>query len=116
MRIQTDKVLEYSRPDIVLLDKTKRSCLVIDVACPFDTRVQDKEQEKITKYQDLKWELQRIWNCSVKVIPIVIGTLGTVSKSHSKWIKEVSDTINFDLMQKACLLGTARVLRYCLGI
>ena len=116
MRIQTDKVLEYTRPDIVLLDKINASCLIIDVACPFDTRVPDKEVEKITKYQDLKWEIQRIWKCRAKVIPIIIGCLGTISKNHLKWLKEISDTIIFDIIQKACLLGSARVLRYCLGI
>ena len=31
----------------------------MDVACPFDTRVQDKEKEKVGKYQDLKRELKR---------------------------------------------------------
>ena len=36
-------------------------CLIIDVACPFDTRVKDKEQEKIENYQNVKWELKRIW-------------------------------------------------------
>ena len=63
MQIQTDKVLEHSRPDIVLMDKAKRSVKIIDIACSFDTRVVEKEQEKVAKYQDLKWELNRIWNC-----------------------------------------------------
>ena len=31
-----------------------RTCSVIDVACPFDTRVLEKEQEKMEKNQDLK--------------------------------------------------------------
>ena len=63
MQIQTDKVLEHSRPDIVLMNKGKRSAKIIDIACSFDTRVVEKEQETIAKYQDLKWELNRIWNC-----------------------------------------------------
>ena len=44
MQIQTDKVLEHSRPDIVLMDKAKRSVKIIDIACSFDTRVVEKEQ------------------------------------------------------------------------
>ena len=79
--IQTDHRIEYNKPDIVVLDKQSRSCLVIDVACPFDTRVKNKEQEKVENYQDLKQEIGRVWNChEVKIIPIVTGALGTVPK------------------------------------
>ena len=35
-KIQTDNEIEHNKPDIVVLDKIKRKCLVIDVACPFD--------------------------------------------------------------------------------
>ena len=34
--------------------------MIIDVTCPFDIRVKDKEKEKIESYQDLKRELKRI--------------------------------------------------------
>ena len=42
-KIQTDNEIEHNKPDIVVLDKIKRKCLVIDVACPFDIRLKDKE-------------------------------------------------------------------------
>ena len=42
-RIQTDHQIEHNRPDVVVLDKIERSCYVIDIACPFDTRVLEKE-------------------------------------------------------------------------
>ena len=117
MKIQTDKVIEHSRPDIVIFEKEGRKCLLVDVACPFDTRVPDKEREKIDKYQDLKWEIKRIWGCSsVKVIPIVIGALGTISKSFFDYMDEINESLRFETLQKACLLGTARVLRYALNI
>ena len=29
-------------------------CFIVDVACPFDTRIAEKETEKIDHYQDLK--------------------------------------------------------------
>ena len=34
-----------------------------DVACPFDILVAEKEREKIDLYQDIKVEVQKIWNC-----------------------------------------------------
>ena len=50
-KIQTDNKIEHSNPEIVVLDKKERKCLIIDVACPFDTRVKEKEKEN--------WELPR---------------------------------------------------------
>ena len=52
---------------------------LIDIFVPGDRRVEDKEQEKVEKYQDLTKELKKIWNTSVTVIPIVIEALGAVS-------------------------------------
>ncbi|XP_065061308.1 uncharacterized protein LOC135688397 [Rhopilema esculentum] len=60
MKIQTDKILGHSRPDIVDFEKESRTCKIVDVACPFDTRVAEKEREKVDKYQELKYKLKRI--------------------------------------------------------
>ena len=45
--MQTDHVIEHSRADIVVLKRKK--CLVKDVACPFATRISEKEKEKVKK-------------------------------------------------------------------
>ena len=117
MKIQSDKILEHSRPDIIVFEKEKRTCKIVDVACPFDTRVAEKEREKVDKYQELKYELKRIWSCSeVTVLPAVIGALGTISKNFRQWINKIDPNICFGILQKACLLGTARILRYALDI
>ena len=80
MKIQADNIMEHPRQDIVVLKKEGRYCNV-DVSCPFDTHVVEKEKEKVGKYQDLKWEFKKIkfWSRSeVMVIPIVLGALGTI--------------------------------------
>ena len=48
--IQTDNQLNHNRPGIVIVNKARRSCLLIDIACPFDTRIEKKEKEKIDVY------------------------------------------------------------------
>ena len=91
------------------MKRKKRDCWIIDVACPFDTRVEEKEQEKLTKYQDLRREINKLWNCrNVNTIPIVVGALGTVGKRFSKWLKRINMEDSFELLQKSCLQGTAR--------
>ena len=114
--IQTDHVIQHRRPDVVLLDKTKKMCHLIDIAVPGDTRVASKEMEKIEKYQDLARELRKIWQVKVKVVPVVVGALGTIPKALGKHLDEIGTNVRVDLLQKAALLGTARILRKTLEI
>jgi len=39
-----------------------------------------KEADKILKCKDLTIEIQRMWNVKTKVIPVIIGATGTISK------------------------------------
>ena len=112
--IQTEKRIEHKKPDIVVLDKKQKLYLIIDVACPFDTRIKKKEQEKIEYYNDLKYEILKCWNKEVDkvmILPIVIGALGSVTNNLRKNLDKVDLHLGVDAIQKTCLLGTARVLR-----
>ena len=51
---------------------------------PGDSRIEEKEKDKIEKYQDLGRELQKIWNVKVKIIPLVVGSLGAIPKQFGK--------------------------------
>ena len=77
--VQTDHVIEARRPDLVVVDK-ERSCKVIDFAVPGDSRIEEKEKDKIEKYQDFGRELQKIWKVKVKIIPLVVGSLSAIPK------------------------------------
>ena len=57
-KIQTDQHLKHNRPDIVLHDKEKNECKIIGVACPFDGRVIEREEEKRenTRILEEKWQ------------------------------------------------------------
>ena len=84
---------------------------------PADVRVEEKEKEKVEKYQDLKKEIRRLWKLrNVEVVPVVIGALGSVSAEFDRWIGKLGITCNVEVMQKTALLGTARILRKVLEI
>ena len=82
--IQTDHVIQDRRPDVILIEKEKKECKIIDFAIPYDSTVNAKEMEKVEKYQDLAREVQKLWNMRTKVIPFIIGALWTTPKKHSK--------------------------------
>ena len=113
MCVQTDKVIQARRPDLVVVDKSKKEVLIIDFAVPADKNVREKESEKITKYQDLKMEIKRLWKMKrVRVIPLVVGALGSIPKDLPHWLKELGlEDVDCGMLQKAALLGTARILR-----
>ena len=64
-----------------MVDKNERRTTLIDVACTQDKKVEDKEIEKVNRYQDLTIELQKIWETSVTVVPLVLGVLGATSNN-----------------------------------
>ena len=87
INIQCDNVTEARRPDLILIDKKAKSCVIIDVAIPGDCRIREKEIEKTEKYQNLKRELKRLWSLKkVEVVPVVVGALGCISKGFSGWM------------------------------
>jgi hypothetical protein len=45
--------------------------MLIDIAVPQNRNVIKKEAEKILKYKDLIIEIQRMWNVTAKVIPVI---------------------------------------------
>ena len=63
--------------------------MLIDVAIPGDWNVIMKEAEKILKYKDLVKEIQHVWNVKAKVIPVIIGAIGTISKSFTQYVSKI---------------------------
>ena len=104
--MQFDHVIGAKRPDIVVVDKVKKKTVIIDVAILGDTRVCDKEREKIKKYSLLNFEIARLWKMKkFVVIPIVVGALGTITAKVGKYIKSFGIEIRIEHDQKSAFLG-----------
>jgi hypothetical protein len=48
-----------------------------------------KEEAEILKYKDLTKEIQRMWNVIASVIPVIIRTTRTISKSFRKYVSDI---------------------------
>ena len=107
----TDRVIEPRRPDIMVLNKETKECLIVDIAVPGDTRVNTKEDEKIEKYRDRCRELERLWRVKCRVVPVVVGALGTIPTRLSAHLKMLNINLSIETIQKSAILGTARILR-----
>ena len=54
--IQTDHLISARRPDLIIINKKKRTRKIVDFAVPADHRIKLKESEKEDKYLDLARE------------------------------------------------------------
>ena len=114
--LQTDHFITAGRPDMIFVDKEHYECQIIDFAIPYDTRVDDKEVEKIEKYLDLARELKKVWNMKVTVVPLVVGALGTPAKALEKRLKTIGIETKITELQKAVLIHTSRILQKVLEV
>jgi len=110
-QVQTHRTIPNNKPDIIIRDNEKRTCMLIDVAISEDRNVIKKEAEKILKYKDLTIEIQRMWNVKTKVIPVIIGATGTISKSLRKYVSNIPGHHEVKELQKTAILGTAHILQ-----
>ena len=73
-----------------------------------------KEKEKITKYQSLRAELQKMWKVDCIVIPVVVG-LGAVSRQAADYMSQIPGNPDLLMCQKITLLGSKKILHDVLG-
>ena len=58
--ITCDHVIEARRSDCVVVNRQERTCAIVDIALPGDIKgIDEKENEKVEKYQELKREIAR---------------------------------------------------------
>jgi hypothetical protein len=99
-QVQTERTIPNNKPDITIRDNEKRTCMLIDVAISGDGNVIKKEAEKILKYKDHTIEIKRMWNVKTKVIPVIIGATGTISKSFRKYMNNIPGNHEVKELQK----------------
>ena len=63
--------------------------MLIDIAISGDRNMIKKEAEKFLKYKDHTIEIQHMWNVKTKVMPVIIGATGTLSKSFRKYVSNI---------------------------
>jgi hypothetical protein len=79
--------------------------MFIDVPVPGDRNVIQKEADKILKYKDLTIEIQRMWNVKTRVILVIIGATGTISKSFRIYVSTIPGNHEVKELHKNCYIG-----------
>ena len=85
--------------------------IIIIIIISRDRNVINKEAKKILKYKDLTIEIHRMWNAQTKVIPVITGATGTISKSFRKYVNNIPRKHEVKELHKTAILGAAHILR-----
>jgi len=80
-----------------------------EVAISGHTEKCDKKKEagKIVKHKACMIEIEHMWTVNTEVIPVIIGASGTISKSSSQYLSNISGKHKIKVLQKTATLGTA---------
>ncbi|XP_029652327.1 uncharacterized protein LOC115225519 [Octopus sinensis] len=114
--IQCESLIEVRRPDIVVVDEGKKEIRIIAPAIPGDSRISDKEREKIKKYRLPKDEVARMWTMrKLSVIPVVLGVFGELTTKFEKYITVIGIDMRAEQAQKTVLLWSSMILRLVVG-
>lgn len=114
----TDRPVQCNRPDIILIEKTKKTASIIDITIPLTHNIVQAEQEKIDKYANLAVELKNIWQLDhVTIYPVAISVDGIITErlEHSL----ISIGLPKGLItpaQKSTILYTCHIVRKTLSL
>ena len=97
MPIHTDRTIAVNRPDIVLQNKKDKTCLLIYMTLPFDTKIGN------------------CWGLKTTTVAVIMGALGTIKKDMENFSNKIPGNINIYKLQKITLLSTAHLLRWVLS-
>ena len=116
--IITDRTVAANKPDIVVIDRSERRTIIVDVTIPHDENLVKAEKDKQIKYLDLAHEVVDVWDVdSAVVVPIVVTANGLMAKSLDQHLQRLSlGSWVKGLLQKAVLLCTARIVRKFLSL
>ncbi|XP_044749728.1 uncharacterized protein LOC123310330 [Coccinella septempunctata] len=109
----TERGVAHNRPDVVIFDTTRASCLLLDFTIPADENLSKAYTEKITKYADLAFQLRELHKLeSISVMPLVMSVNGLVEQHLVGNTEKLGlDRAIISAAQKKVILGTVRTVR-----
>ena len=111
LKMRRTKVFARRR-DLVIVNKKKTTCWIVDFAVPADSKVKLEDSEKGDNLLKLAWEvkIKNLWNMKVTLIPIVINVLATVAEGLVKGLEDLKIREGLKIIQNTVLLRSTRIL------
>jgi len=76
-----------------------------------DSNVNTKESDNLSKYKDLEREIIRMWKVRTKIVPVIIGALGTIKKALHQNLQLLPGYRSATELQDITLMSTAHIIQ-----
>ena len=84
------KTTSARRQDVMIENDEEKKLWIVDMACPNEKNIGEKHREKLTKYQQLAFEMREERpQYRVEIVPIVISCLGGGMKQVECQVKKI---------------------------
>ena len=88
--VHMDNLISARKQDLIMINqKKKRICKIVDFVITADRKIKLKECEKKDEYLDLARELKKLWNVKVTIVPIVTGAFAAATKGLFKGLEDL---------------------------
>ena len=115
--LQTPKKIKHNRPDIVIWDRNRTTCTIVEVGVPLDFNIASRQRNKADKYMPLMSELQQMYpGFKYQVAPIILGALGTVPNRLKEELLKLNiaeDQVRnvIKRLQKTAIIGSIKIMK-----
>ena len=86
---------------------------IIELTIPYETSeayLLSRMDDKRAKYQPLLNELEQVGCTSAEIIPIVVGSLGTITRDSKQILKQLKLRDQMDAIQMTTITGSINIL------
>ena len=90
--------------------------MLIDVSVPNDFGLNATEIRKMTKYQDLKNEVKRMWKLKkAEIVSVIVGAPGMIKKTLPECLKIIPGNITPNKVQVEAVRGSVTIMKRAFG-
>ena len=114
--VETAKKVDHNKPDVVFINKKEKKWTIVDFSVPHDRNIVKKEEEKISNYSPLTYEIRKLHGVSTSILPLVVGALGNITGNLALNLERLDIPKIGTSLQISAVIGTAIILRKVLSL
>ena len=115
--ITTKTKLKSNKPDLICIVKKHKQCTIFDFSLPWDSNIDDKYKEKVSKYLPLASEIKNLWLLKeVTIQPIIIGCTGSLMPLMKREYEKLQLKTPVHLLQSTAVYESCKIIRSVINI
>lgn len=110
--VPPDILCTSQRPDLVLVDRTSKSIVLLELTCSFETNADSANVRKKIRYRDLKTDIEAS-GYKVTLLPFEVGSRGHINKRNTMAISQILRVSQFKIKTKQLYQDMSKIALLC---